>query len=108
MISIVHYIENNQITTEVLKTEKLVVMDFFATWCMPCQMLSPVLDSISKKYSNDVEIFKVNVDDNQETAIRYNVSSVPTIIFFKNGEEIERQVGFIEEDSFSNIIEELK
>lgn len=108
MISIVHYIENNQITTEVLKTEKLVIMDFFATWCMPCQMLSSVLDSISKKYSNDVEIFKVNVDDNQETAIRYNVSSVPTIIFFKNGEEIERQVGFIEEDSFSNIIEELK
>lgn len=105
----IHHIENNQINEEVLKNEnKLIIIDFFATWCMPCQMLTPILVEMDKKYNENVEFYKVNIDENQETAIRYGIESVPTIIFFKNGVEIERQIGLINEEKFSKLIEELK
>ena len=104
----VHHIENDQIISEVLKNEKLVIIDFFATWCGPCQMIAPVLIELDKKYNDEIEIYKVNVDENQDSAIRYGVSSVPTLIFFKNGEEIERQVGFMDEEELSKIIDEIK
>ncbi len=104
----VHHIENEQIINEVLNNEGLVVVDFFATWCAPCQMLSPVLTNLDKKYGDEVEFYKVNVDENQDTAMRYDVISVPTIIFFKDGEEIDRQVGFMEEEELSGLIEEMK
>ena len=104
----VHHIENEQIINEVLKNEGLVVVDFFATWCAPCQMLAPVLNELDKKYGDDVEFYKVNIDENQDAAVRYGVFSVPTLIFFKNGEEIDRQVGYMEEDELANLIEEMK
>ena len=104
----VHHIENDQIISEVLKHEKLVVVDFFATWCGPCQMLAPVLVNLDKKYEDEVEIYKVNVDEAQDAAIRYGVVSVPTLIFFKEGKEIERQVGYMDEDELSKIIDEIK
>ena len=104
----VHHIENEQIINEVLKSEKLVIVDFFATWCGPCQMLAPVLINLDKKYNDEVEFYKVNVDENQDAAIRYGVYSVPTLVFFKNWEEIERQVGYMEEEELSKIIEEIK
>lgn len=104
----VHHIENGQITNEVLKNSKLVIIDFFATWCGPCQMLAPVLSNLDKKYSEEVEIYKVNVDEAQDSAMRYMVTSVPTLIFFKDGEEIERQIGYIEEEELAKMIEEMK
>ena len=104
----VHHIEPGQIIDEVLKNEGLVVVDFFATWCAPCQMLAPVLIELEKKYGDEVEFYKVNIDESEYAAIRYGVSSVPTLIFFKNGEEIDRQVGFADEDELSNWIEEMK
>ena len=104
----VHHIEPGQIIDEVLKNEGLVVVDFFATWCAPCQMLAPVLVELEKKYGDEVEFYKVNIDESEDAAIRYGVSSVPTLIFFKDGEEIDRQVGFADEDELSNWIEEMK
>lgn len=104
----VHHIEVGQIIDEVLKNEGLVVVDFFATWCAPCQMLAPVIAELDKKYSDEVQFYKVNVDESEEIAMRYGVSSVPTLIFFKDGEEIDRQVGFAEEDEISSWIEEMK
>lgn len=104
----VHHIEPGQIIDEVLKNEGLVVVDFFATWCAPCQMLAPVLIELEKKYGDEVEFYKVNIDESEDAAIRYGVSSVPTLIFFKDGEEIDRQVGFADEDELSNWIEEMK
>mgnify|MGYP002517433661 FL=1 len=104
----VHHIEPGQIIDEVLKSEGLVVVDFFATWCAPCQMLAPVLIELDKKYGDEVEFYKVNIDESEDAAIRYGVSSVPTLIFFKDGEEIDRQVGFADEDELSNSIEEMK
>ena len=99
----IHHIENNQINSEVLKSDKLVIVDFYATWCMPCQMLTPILVEIDKE-NEDVEIFKVNVDENQETAIRYDIVSVPTLIFFKDGKEVERQIGLVEKEKLEKII----
>ena len=104
----VHHIEPGQIIDEVLKNEGLVVVDFFATWCAPCQMLAPVLIELDKKYGDEVEFYKVNIDESEDAAIRYGVSSVPTLIFFKDGEEIDRQVGLADEDELSNWIEEMK
>lgn len=104
----IHYIENGQIINEVIKNDKLVIIDFFATWCVPCQMMSEVLREIEKEYEDVAEIFKVDVDENQETAIRYDVTSMPTLVFFKDGEEVERNVGYIEKDELISIIEDLK
>ena len=104
----VHHIEPGQIIDEVLKNEGLVVVDFFATWCAPCQMFAPVLVELEKKYGDEVKFYKVNIDESEDAAIRYGVSSVPTLIFFKDGEEIDRQVGFADEDELSNWIEEMK
>lgn len=104
----IHYIENGQIINEVIKNEKLVVVDFFATWCVPCQMMLEVLKDVEKEYADVVEIFKVDVDENQETAIRYGVTAMPTVVFFKDGEEVERKVGYIEKDELISIIEDLK
>ena len=104
----VHHIEPGQIIDEVLKSEGLVVVDFFATWCAPCQMLAPVLIELDKKCGNEVEFYKVSIDESEDAAIRYGVSSVPTLIFFKDGEEIDRQVGFADEDEISDWIEEMK
>lgn len=103
----IHHIENNQINKEVLNTDKLVIIDFFATWCVPCQMLTPILHEIDSEIDN-VEIYKVNVDENQETAIRYDITSVPTLIFFKAGQEVERQIGLVEKEKIEDIINEIQ
>ena len=103
----IHHIENERILSEVLKNEKLVIVDFFAEWCGPCQMLSPILVEIEKEYSEKLEIYKVNVDESQECAMRYGVTAMPTLLFFKNGEEVERQVGYLEKAELEKIVQEL-
>lgn len=78
---------------------KKVVVDFFANWCGPCKMLSPILEKISADKSMDGIVFlKVNVDENQQLAAKYNVSALPTVITFTNGEEDKRMVGYKPED----------
>ncbi len=103
----IHHIENERILSEVLKNEKLVIVDFFAEWCGPCQMLSPILIEIEKEYSEKLEIYKVNVDESQECAMRYGITAMPTLLFFKNGEEVERQVGYLEREELEKIVQEL-
>ncbi len=103
----IHHIENERILSEVLKNEKLVIVDFFAEWCGPCQMLSPILFEIEKEYSEKLEIYKVNVDESQECAMRYGITAMPTLLFFKNGEEVERQVGYLEREELEKIVQEL-
>ena len=103
----IHHIENNQINQEVLNTDKLVIIDFFATWCMPCQMLTPILSEVDKENQN-VEIFKVNVDENRELAKEFRVMSIPTVIFFKDGEEVDRMVGASPKNAYLERLEKLK
>lgn len=85
-------INNSNFEEEVLKSEKAVLVDFFAEWCGPCKMLAPVIEQIAKE-NEDIKVAKINVDEAQELAEKYGVMSIPTLVVIKNGEEIKRQVG---------------
>ena len=76
-----------------LESEKLVIVDFWATWCGPCRMLSPLLDEVEAEMEDKIVVVKVNVDDADEIAMRYRIMSIPTLIFFKNGQMVDRTVG---------------
>ena len=79
--------------TEVEKHEGLVVVDFWATWCGPCRMIAPVLDQLAKDFDGKVKIAKVDVDANQQSAMRFNVRSIPMLLFFKGGKVVDQIVG---------------
>lgn len=83
-----------------------VLVDFWASWCGPCRMLAPVIEKLSEDYAGRAVFGKVNVDDEQELAVRYNVMSIPTIIFFKNGVEIDRKIGVQPPQAFAKVIDE--
>ena len=76
-----------------LESEKLVIVDFWATWCGPCRMLSPLLDEVEEELEGKIQVVKVNIDDAEEIAMRYRIMSIPTLIFFKGGEMVDRTVG---------------
>ena len=76
-----------------LQDEKLVIVDFWAVWCGPCRMLSPVLDEIEEEMSDRISVVKVNVDDADEIAMRYRIMSIPTLLFFKDGQVVDKTVG---------------
>ena len=76
-----------------LQSEKLVIVDFWATWCGPCRMLSPVLDEVEEEMADKIAVVKVNVDDADEIAMRYRIMSIPTLVFIKNGQMVDRTVG---------------
>lgn len=78
-----------------LTTENVVLVDFFAMWCGPCKMLMPTMEKIADEFDGKVSIVKVNIDDEPDLASRYGVQSIPTLIYFKNGKEINRSVGMV-------------
>ena len=86
-------IATNTSFDELLVSEKLVIVDFWATWCGPCRMLSPLLDEVEAEMEDKVEVVKVNVDDADEIAMRYRIMSIPTLVFVKNGQMVDRSVG---------------
>jgi thioredoxin 1 len=87
-------VTNEEFSDVIKNGHKLVVVDFFAEWCMPCVMLAPVLDELAENDSmKEVKFAKLNIDDNQELANKYDVSSIPCLIIFKDGEEVDRIVG---------------
>jgi thioredoxin 1 len=76
-----------------LDSEKLVIVDFWATWCGPCRMLSPLLDEVEEEMADRITVVKVNVDDADEIAMRYRIMSIPTLLFFKGGQLVDKTVG---------------
>jgi len=82
-----------------LESEKLVIVDFWATWCGPCRMLSPLLDEVEEEMADKITVVKVNVDDADEIAMRYRIMSIPTLIFFKDGKMVDRSVGAMPKSS---------
>ena len=78
---------------ELLQDNKLVVVDFWATWCGPCRMLSPILDQVEEEMQDKVTVVKVNVDDADEVAAQFRIMSIPTLLFFKNGQVVDKTVG---------------
>ena len=89
-----HIKDAAQFEAEVLNAEKPVIVDFWATWCGPCQMMAPELDKLDKE-RNDIIIAKVDVDEVSELAMKYNIVSIPTIYLFEKGENTKKAVGFM-------------
>jgi thioredoxin 1 len=89
----------------VLKSDKPVLVDFFATWCGPCKMAAPVIDELADQYDGKAVVVKVDVDENQATASAYGVMSIPTMVLFKDGKEVERKVGFGGRSAVETMIE---
>ena len=88
-----------------LAQKGLLMVDFWADWCGPCKMLAPLIESLDKEYEGRVTVGKVNVDDEQELALRYGVMSIPTVIFFKDGKEIDRKVGVMPPEAFTQVLD---
>lgn len=84
--------------SEVLKSNIPVVVDFWAPWCGPCRMVTPVLEAVSQKMNGHIRIFKLNTDENMKTAQEYGIMAIPSLLVFKNGQEVERMVGFMPQD----------
>ena len=96
--------ENSQnFEEEVLKNEKLVLVDFYADWCGPCKMLSPIIDQIAEENTN-IKVVKVNVDESQDLAMKYQVMSIPTLVIIKEGKEINRSVGLVDKSQIENMV----
>ena len=89
---------------EVLQTEGIVMVDFWAAWCGPCRMLGPVISDIAEKYDGQVIVGKVNVDDEMELALKYNVSSIPMVALFKDGKLVDRAVGYRSKSDMEDMI----
>lgn len=88
------HITTDNFEKEVLNSDKPVLVDFWASWCGPCQMLGPVIEEVANEVT-DVKICKINVDEQPELAVKYGVMSIPTMILFKDGEEANKTVGFM-------------
>ena len=90
---------------EVINNDKVTIVDFFADWCGPCRKLSPIMDEIEQELSEKVKFTKINTDNNVELAQRYQISGIPTLLVFKDGELIERMVGLMPKNSIITNIE---
>ena len=96
--------EEKNFEEEVLKAEGKVLVDFYADWCGPCRMMSPVIDDIAKELDGKVKVGKVNVDNNQELAIKYDVMSIPTIMVFEKGNPVKTFVGVTDKQEMLDVL----
>ena len=88
---------------EVLNSEKPVLVDFFADWCGPCNAMAPVVEELAKELEGKAKVGKINVDENSDIAVEYNVMSIPTLILFKDGKEEKRLVGLRDKEEFLSL-----
>ena len=89
---------------ELIAGDKPVMIDFWATWCGPCRILSPTVDEIADEYADVITVAKCNVDDAEEIAMQFRIMSTPTLIFLKNGEVVDKRVGVVSKDEIVSII----
>ena len=92
---------------EVIKSDKPVLVDFWAEWCMPCKMVAPTIDALAEKFDGRVKIGKVNTDDSRDVAAKMGISAIPTIILFNGGQVVHKFVGVTSEDEFSTELEKV-
>ena len=90
----------------VLQSDKPVILDFWAEWCQPCKMLSPTVEEIAGEYEDAVKVGKLNVDDNPDTATKYGIRGIPTLLFFKGGQVVQQLVGVKSKSEIKKVIDE--
>ncbi len=100
---VVHVSDSN--FNEFIQRSPVVVVDFWAEWCMPCRMIAPIIEDLAREYAGKVLFGKLNVDENPETAERFQVFSIPTLVIFKDGREIERIVGYTPKNRIEAVLE---
>jgi len=98
-------INSTQEFDDMIKQNRYVLVDFWAPWCAPCRMVAPVIEKIAEQYSEKVIVAKVDVDEQQELAIRYGIQTIPTIIFFKEGRLASKEIGVKPMSSFAKMID---
>ena len=92
---------------EVISADKLAIVDLYATWCAPCKALAPVLEELADKYADKIKVVKVNVDEEESIAAKFGIASIPTVIFFKNGQTAASLVGLRTSSEIEKMIEKL-
>ena len=97
-------LSNENFNKEVLNSEKPVLVDFWATWCGPCNMIAPIISEISEEFNNKVKVGKVNVDEEKELAIKYGISSIPTLVIFKDGKIAKTLIGFRPKEEIKEVL----
>ena len=97
-------LSNENFNKEVLNSEKPVLVDFWATWCGPCKMIAPIISEISEEFNNKVKVGKVNVDEEKELAIKYGISSMPTLVIFKDGKIAKTLIGFRPKEEIKEVL----
>ena len=99
-------VEDSTFENKVLKSKKPVLVDFWATWCKPCLMVAPIIDELANEFDGKVEFMKLDVDHNRQTASKYNVMSIPTIMLFKAGKPVSHSMGFRTKADLKRTIED--
>ena len=100
-------VSDQNFENEVIKSSLPVLLDLWAPWCGPCRMVAPVIDGLAEKYNGKVKFCRLNVDENPQTAAKYRVMSIPTLLFFKNGEAVDTVIGAVPERTLQPTIDAL-
>ena len=100
-------LNDQNFTQEVLKSGQPVLVDFFAEWCGPCKMQAPIIEELAEEYQGKAKILSLDVDKSQQTAGQYQVMSIPTLIFFKEGQEVDRVTGALPKDAMADKLDAL-
>jgi|FaiFalFF_MnMetaG_3_1042247.scaffolds.fasta_scaffold04548_3 thioredoxin 1 len=100
-------VDSTNFKREVLESDIPVMVDFWAEWCVPCRMIAPIVERLAQRYAGRLKVVKLDVDANQDLAIEYQVMSIPTLLFFKNGQPVDRIIGAVGEQAIVQKIEEL-
>ena len=100
-------VKRSNFQKEVISADKLVLVDLYATWCAPCKALAPVLEELADKYADKIKVVKVNVDEEESIAAKFGIASIPTVIFFKNGQTAASFVGLRSASEIEKMIEKL-